>query len=214
MRSRHALPLLALVLAVTVAEGQGIPITKDGRAGAVPRPPVSGLVVYEMEEVQLPVFSLARYANMSDSGIVAHMIADDSLEITLANLAALKAVNARVRDYAALLANDHATHRDRSVLVADSVRIAPLPSPDDQEVSRMRAMLAWLDATPAGAAWDALFLRFQVTHHQNEIDVVNANVGRARTADLANHMRQSVTSLTKHRDIARSLSTLIGVTPK
>ena len=74
----------------------------------------------------------------------------------------------------------------------------------------MKAMLAWLDNTPAGRGWDAAFLRFQVAHHQNEIDVVNANVSNRHDARIASHMERTRTSLVKHRDVARSLLTVKG----
>jgi hypothetical protein len=72
-------------------------------------------------------------------------------------------------------------------------------------------MLVALDSMPSGPAWDAAFLRFQVAHHRAEIDLVTANIRSVLSAPLAEHMRATLMVLTKHRDIARSIATTLGV---
>jgi predicted outer membrane protein len=202
----HALQALALSVALHTAFGQQhIPITKEREVHVVP---IRGeALTYEMSDLRLPVFSLAAYANMSDSAIVAHMAVGDSLEIAMANLAALRATDPLVREYATMLSNDHTAHLARTLARADSALVTPAPLADDPEAARMKAMLAWLDNTPAGPGWDAAFLRFQVAHHQNEIDVVNANVKNAHDGRITGHMEHTRLSLVKHRDVARSVLT-------
>jgi predicted outer membrane protein len=168
-------------------------------------------VTFSTYEARLPAFAIGAYTNLSDSSIVGHMAAGDSLEITIANLAAFKATEQRVQDYARILSSDHEAHLAGTARIIESEHIAPVALVNDPEGARLREMLAWLDNAPAGAAWDAAFLRFQVAHHQNEIAVINANISHARSGALVEHMRQSLTSLTKHRDIARSLATTLGV---
>jgi predicted outer membrane protein len=169
-------------------------------------------VTFSTLEVRLPPFAVGAYANLSDSGIVAHMAASDSIEITIANLAALKATEQRVRDYSTILSADHAAHLTSTARVIENEHIAPVALANDPECARLKDMLAWLDTAPAGTAWDAAFLRFQVAHHQNEIAAINANITNKHGDGLVDHMRGSVLSLAKHRDLARSLATTLGVT--
>ena len=169
------------------------------------------VVTFSTFEDRLSPFSIGAYANVSDSGIVAHMTAGDSIEIAIANLAALKATEQRVRDYAAILSSEHEAHLADMSRVVENGHIAPVALGNDPEGARLREMLAWLDNAPASAAWDAAFLRFQVAHHRNEIAVVNGNLMSKHGDDLADHMRRSLVSLAKHRDLARSLATTLGV---
>jgi putative membrane protein len=148
---------------------------------------------------------------MSDSAIVAHMAIDDSLEITIAKLAAIKGTEQRVRDFATILATDHEAHLASTARVIENEHVVPQASANDPQGTRLREMLAWLDTATAGTAWDAAFLRFQVAHHQSEIAALNANSMNAYGGALADHMRRSLVSLAKHRDLARSVATTLGV---
>jgi predicted outer membrane protein len=168
------------------------------------------VVTFSTFEVRLSPFSIGAYANLSDSALVAHMTAGDSLEIAIANLAALKATEQRVRDYAAILSHEHEALANVARVIENG-RVAPVAPANDPEGARLNEMLAWLDNAPASATWDAAFLRFQVAHHQNEIAVVNANITNKRGDDLAEHMRRSLLTLAKHRDLARALATTLGV---
>lgn len=192
------------------AQEQRIPVRKE-RPVVVDTITQRQAVTFSTYEARLPAFAIGAYTNLSDSSVVGHMAADDSLEITIANLAAFKATEQRVQDYARILSSDHEAHLAGTVRVGDNEHIAPVALVNDPEVARLKEMLAWLDNAPAGTAWDAAFLRFQVAHHQNEIAVINANIPRTRGGGLVDHMRQSLTSLAKHRDIARSLATTLGV---
>jgi predicted outer membrane protein len=168
------------------------------------------LVRFEMDSLRLPDFDIANYVGVSDTGLITHSIAIDSLGVVLGNLAALKATDASVRDYAKLLASTHTGRLAEAtkLLVDQGMRLAPITP--DAELARTRTMLAWLDNTPAGPAWDAAFLRFQIAHQQNEMRVLTVNT-RARPPEIDKPMEIWVTMLAKQRDVARSVATTIGV---
>lgn len=202
----------ALLGATAGADAQEprIPVRKE-RTVVVDTMTQQQAVTFSTNEARLPPFSIGAYSNLNDSSVVAHMAAGDSLEITIANLAAFKATEQRVRDYARILSSDHEAHLAETVRVTENEHIAPVAPVNDPEVARLKEMLAWLDNAPAGTTWDAAFLRFQVAHHQNEIAVLNATIPRTRGGGLVDHMRQSLMSPAKHRDIARSLAATLGV---
>ena len=211
----HWLTLAACLLAShparVHAQDPHIRVAKE-RVGVVPADTTQPqAVTFSTYEARLPVFAVGAYANLSDSAVVAHMTAGDSIEITIAKLAALKATEQRVRDFATILSSDHEAQLANMARVIDSGHVAPVALAYDPEAARLKEMLAWLDSAPASAGWDAAFLRFQVKHHQNEIAVVSANSMNKRGDDLADHMRRSLQSLAKHRDLARSLATTLGV---
>jgi predicted outer membrane protein len=191
-------------------QGSGIRITKERPTTSVT--PGAGVTQLDGGDVALTTqFDLAAYSNMIEPNITAHMAAGDSLEIQLAELAQTKAFDQSVRNFAITLANDHRAHLAKTHEIITDEDVGAVPLARDPEGLRMREMLNDLRNRAAGPAWDAAFLRFQVQHHQNEIDMLTANIKVAHDDDLEDHIEQSVQSLTKHRDMARSIATQLGV---
>ena len=192
------------------AQDQRIPITKD-------RPGVSttsgGEIALEpVPPAVLPAFSIASYPALNEKNITALMAAGDSLEIQIGDLARTKGTAQSVRDFGTMLATDHRAHLAKTHEIITDEDVGAEPVPNDVEGARLRGMLNWLQTTPASAAWDAAFLRFQAQHHQNVIDVLNANIKNAHDDDLEDHIQKTLLSLAKHRDAAKSTATGLGVT--
>jgi predicted outer membrane protein len=205
----------ALIVAGQAAAQSGIPVTKDRASttvttspGSVTQPVESNLTV---TEVTLPVFSLSSYANMSEENILAFMFGGDSLEVEMGRLAQTKGSDQRVRDYGTMLVNDHSAHLGTLAKIDAEENLDPVPFPNDVEAARMRGMLVWLSNTPAGASWDAAFLRFQAAHHQNAIDIVNQNIKNAHDDDFEKVIDNTLKSFASHRDRARTIATELGV---
>ena len=205
--------IVTLVISSSLGAQERIPISKDRPATAtvVARPLTSNAVRYETRDLNLPRFDVSPYANMRDNDIVAHLATGDSIEIVMADLAVLKATDQRVRDYASMLSKDHNENLAKTLHVISDQHITPAPLPGDLEISRMRKMAILLENWPGGRDWDAAFLRFQIRHHQNEIDVLNKNIMFKHAEDLVDHMQRTRTTLGKHRDSARAVATTLGV---
>lgn len=219
--------LLGAALSVATADaaaqtrtaGSGIRVRKDVDATALRTSTTPATTAPATTTIASPgevslgtSFVLADYANMNEKNITAHMASGDSLEIQLAQLAQSRATAQSVRDYAATLQNDHTAHLARTIEMITDEHVGAQPMAADPEGARMREMLDRLRRMPAGPAWDATFLRFQAQHHQNEIDLLNANIKNAHDDDLEDHIEDSLTSLAKHRDLAKSVGTALGVT--
>jgi putative membrane protein len=190
-------------------QGSGIRVQKS--EFDVSTTPSRTTVEVSTGEVNLTTpFDITAYANMSEKNITAHMAAGDSLEIQLAELALSKATSQQVRDFANMLLNDHRAHLAKTHEIITDEDVGAEPLAFDPEGMRMRQMLTNLRATAAGTNWDAAFLRFQAQHHQNEIDLLSANIKNAHDDDLEDHIEESITSLSKHRDTARSIATNLG----
>lgn len=198
--------------AQTRTTGSGIAVTKDSRTSTVSTTPSTTTYNVSGGDVTLTTpFDISAYANMNEKNITAHMAAADSLEIQLAELALGKATSQQVRDFATTLLNDHRAHlaKTHEIITDEDVGAAPLAF--DPEGMRMRQMLTNLRGMAAGANWDAAFIRFQAQHHQNEIDLLSANIKNAHDDDLEDHIEKSITSLSAHRDTARSIASQLGV---
>jgi putative membrane protein len=195
--------------AQTRTTGSGIRVSKDIDVSTTP----STTTIESPGEVSLTTsFALSAYANMNEKNITAHMAAGDSLEIQLAQLAATKGTAQAVRDYASTLQTDHTAHLAKTIEIITDEDVGAEPMANDPEGARLRQMLSHLRDMPAGTNWDAMFLRFQAQHHQNEIDLLSANLKNAHDDDLEEHIEASLTSLAKHRDAAKSVGAGLGLT--
>ncbi len=216
--SSARLSAAALLLAGTaIAQtrtGSGIPISKDAPAPAVTTTTTSdaALSTVTTTPAVLPTFSVASYGPLNEKYMTNIMAGGDSLEIQLGHLAHSKGTAQGVRDYGMMLANDHTAHLAKVMEVITDEDVGAAPPPTNVEGDRTRAMLAWLQNTPASREWDAAYLRFQAQHHQNVHDLLSANIKEAHDDDLEQLVKATLNSLIKHRDSAKSTATAAGIT--
>ncbi len=210
-----ALFVASQVAAQDRMQGSGIRVSKDRAVATtttttttVETVPAPTLVT---TEVVLPSFDINAYRDMSEANILSFMLGGDSLEIEIARLAQSKGGDQRVRSYANTLFNDHSAHLTKTLAIIPNEGIQPVAWSNNVEAERMRAMLTWLANTPASPAWDAAFLRFQASHHQNVIDVINLNIKNAHDDDFEKLIDETLKSLANHRDMARSNATALGI---
>src|SRR5437867_6214643 len=119
-------------------------------------------------------FDVTAYTNVTEPNIIAHLASGDSVEVQIAQLAQTKATDQRVKDYATMLVTDHQAHLGKVLHVMSDKNIGSLPLANDPEGARSLQLLDMLTNMSAGTQWDAMFVRAQVRHHQNEIDALNA----------------------------------------
>lgn len=202
------------------AQGSGIKISKETSASAaVTTTPSTATTTVRTTTttsngdvvINSTPFSLTSYTDMTEPNMLAHLLSGDSLEIELASLAQLKATDQRVRDYAAMLATEHRDHLQKALRMTPDEHITPVPMAVDVEGRRLQETLNSLRTMSAGAAWDAAFVRFNVQHHQNELDLLNMNAKNAHDDDFEALVGATQVALTKHRDMARTLATNIGI---
>ena len=188
--------------------GSGIRVTKDVPASTT-TPSTTSM---SPGEVALGTeFNLAAYANLNEKNITAIMAGGDSLEIQMSELALSKATSQAVRDYANMLLTDHRAHLAKTIEIITDEDVGAEPPPSNPEGARMKEMLAKLRTMPAGTSWDAEFVKFQVTHHQNVIDLLTPNVKNAHDDDLEDHIEKTLTSLAKHRDHGKTVGHGLGI---
>lgn len=214
--ARLAIAVLAIANAAgaqTRSGGSGIPITKDAPAASVRTTTSSdGLVAPATSPAVLPTFSVAAYGPLTEKHMTYLMAGGDSAEIQLGHLAHMKGTAQSVRDYGMMLVNDHTAHLAKVQEIITDEDVGAEAPPTNPEGARMKAMLAWLQSAPASKEWDAAYLRFQAQHHQNNIDLFNANLKQAHDDDLEDLIEKSLLSFAKHRDAAKSAATALGVT--
>jgi putative membrane protein len=209
------LAVSATAMAQTPAAGSGIKVTKEKAPATTTTTTTTTSTVTTVRggEVTLtPPFSLSIYGSqLTEANLINHLIMGDSIEIRIAQLAQTKASDQRVRDYATMLVTDHRDHLMHALHVMTDEKIGNVPFANDVEAQRMQSLLTNLTNMAAGSAWDALFVRAQVQHHQNELDILNANLKNAHNEDLEDLVEHTIGAVTKHRDAGKSLATTIGI---
>jgi len=157
-------------------------------------------------------FDVTAYNSVTEPNIIAHLASGDSVEVQIAQLAQTRATDQRVKDYATMLVTDHQAHLGKVLHVMTDKNIGSQPLANDPEGARSLQLLNWLTSMTPGAQWDAMFVRAQIRHHQNEIDALNAMRPIVKTEDLRDVVDATLPALTKHRDAGTSVATQLGIT--
>jgi putative membrane protein len=188
--------------------GSGIRVSKDAYVPTVSET-ASGTVI------DAPGFNAVDaevYRSMTDANIMAHMIVGDSLEIEMARLAAERAGDPEVREFARMLVDEHSRHLATSLEMARDEDIGSVPADGDRHAVTLRRMTSQLRTMGSSPAFDRAFLRYQIRHHDHELNALRAMRPAARDDDLEQHIDETLPVIERHLNRARELGSRLGVT--
>jgi putative membrane protein len=188
--------------------GSGIRVSKDAYL------PTTGPVTETAEgtvvdaDINAPGFNAVDaevYRSMSDANIMSHMIVGDSLEIEIARLAAERAGDPEVREFARMLVDEHSRHLSVSLEMARDEDIGSTPADGDRHGVTMRRWLNHLRTLGSSPTFDRTFLRYQIRHHDFEAQALRAMRPAARDDDLEQHIDETLPTIERHLNRAREL---------
>ena len=151
------------------------------------------------------------YRSMTDANIMAHMIVGDSLEIEMARLAAERAGDPEVREFARMLVDEHTRHLATSLEMARDEDIGSVPAAGDRHAVTLRRYLASLRAMGSSTAFDRAFIRYQIRHHDHEVNALRAMRPAARDDDLEQHIDETLPVIERHLNRSRELGGRLGL---
>jgi putative membrane protein len=151
------------------------------------------------------------YRSMTDANIMAHMIVGDSLEIEMARLAAERAGDPEVREFARMLVDEHSRHLATSLEMARDEDIGSIPADGDRHAVTLRRYLSSLRAMASSPGFDRAFLRYQIRHHDHEVNALRAMRPAARDDDLEQHIDETLPVIERHLNRSRELGGRLGV---
>jgi putative membrane protein len=151
------------------------------------------------------------YRSMTDANIMAHMLVGDSLEIEMARLASERAGDPEVREFARMLVDEHSRHLATSLEMSRDEDIGSMPADGDRHGVTLRRYLASLRAMGSSPAFDRTFLRYQIRHHDHEVNALRAMRPAARDDDLEQHIDETLPVIERHLNRARELGARLGV---
>jgi putative membrane protein len=186
------------------ATGSGIRVSKDAYVPSVSEGAVIDAPGFNAVDAEI-------YRTMTDANIMAHMIVGDSLEIEMARLAAERAGDPEVREFARMLVDEHTRHLATSLQMSRDEDIGSMPADGDRHAVTLRRFLSNLRSMNPSPAFDRAFLRFQIRHHDHEVNALNAMRPAARDNDLKQHIDETLPVIERHLNRSRELGARLGV---
>ncbi|WP_271898312.1 DUF4142 domain-containing protein [Candidatus Phyllobacterium onerii] len=154
-----------------------------------------------MEEPGVPA---AHQTNNQDR-LFAQLAAVGGLaEVDLAKLAATKATDSRVKEFAQAMVDDHSDANSRLKALADAAKI-PLPDKLDADHKAMRQKL---DAAE-GQAFDVAYIRSQIIAHQKTAQLLAWEIGSGEDAQLQQYSAATLPAVMKHLRMAQDIASAL-----
>jgi len=152
------------------------------------------------------------FTGWTDGNVLAHMIAGDSLEVELANLALARSSNTQIQDIARQLVQDHSASLAKEREMVTSENIPPVAHPADRSDDHL--VMAYNELRNlTGAEFDRAWLRHQIMHHSNHLKMVDALEEVSRDDDLEDWVEESYTPVRNHLERLNGIATTLGVQP-
>lgn len=158
-----------------------------------------------------PAFSVVEYLDLSEPMLTSYLSVRDTFQLRLVSIVSNKATDPRVRDLALLIAQDRQNRMAQTLEVITDEGVGAEALQRDRELARFVELLRRFDSAPSGPAFDAAFLQAEFFLHQNEIDVIGANLKNAHDDDLEDLLEDSTRGLTQTREVIRGLIEMLGV---
>ena len=147
----------------------------------------------------------------TEKNLVDHLIVGDSVELEMAQLAAMRTQNTAVRDYATMLVTDHKNHLEalRKIAAEHDVGRQALAS-DTSGAAEIRALTS-LRSMAADSGFDNEFIRQQIAHHKQAIINLKMFGGAAKDDDLKDDVKHTLPVLERHLARARDVAAHLGL---
>jgi putative membrane protein len=125
------------------------------------------------------------------------------IEVQLAGLAKTKAVNERVKNFAAMMLNDHMKSTEELQRIATAKNIS-LPQALSDEAKKDIEKLSKKDKT----SFDRTYIQMMLNDHQNDVKKFEKAAKECKDPALKSFITQTLPELRKHLDSARAIDKL------
>ncbi|HET7585103.1 MAG TPA: DUF4142 domain-containing protein [Gemmatimonadaceae bacterium] len=143
--------------------------------------------------------------SLSDANIFAILDQANQGEVDASRLAADKATNATVRQFAQRMTNDHSTLQKQGRQLAQQLSITPTPPPNSQMADQQRAVQDSLRNVAKGAAFDSAYINHEVVVHEQVLDALKKLGDAADAQQLKDLIDKATPTIQSHLDRAKQL---------
>lgn len=149
-------------------------------------------------------------SSWTDSNIVAKLEQGDKNEVQLARLAESKAIIPAVKEYAKMLATDHAKGEQEVRSTETKAKLHAKPATGDTTSKAGQDLLKKFTAMQKGKDWDSTWVQHEYDDHQQDIADTKAMQSQAKDPQLKQLLGNELPVLQKHLEAAEKL---LGNTP-
>ncbi len=147
---------------------------------------------------------------MSDEQIMSHMGAANGIEIAAGEIAADKATNADVKQFARDMVTEHQRMQAQADSLAVQLNVTPSATAPDSLAEALEEARNQLTGQAAGAEFDRMYMEMQVEAHQNTLDLLNQASASTQNAEVRALVQGAIPAVQQHLDRARQIVAGLG----
>jgi putative membrane protein len=195
MPIHRTLPALALALALGACDSNRERANPPGGAetGALPA------------DTTATAAAPAAPAELSDANIVALLDHANAADSTASALAASKATNPEVKQFAKLMMTEHHALRKAGADLAKKLNVTPEPPANDPVTPLAEKETQALQSAPKGAEFDRTYIDQEITAHEAVLDLAKQGHDQADNPELKALIEKAQPVIEKHLDQAKKL---------
>jgi putative membrane protein len=146
----------------------------------------------------------------SDANIVALLDEANMADSAAGALAAGKATNNEVKQFARLMMSEHHALRKQGQQLATQLKVTPEPPATDPLKPLAESGKTALESAPKGPEFDRVYIEQEITAHKAVLDLVGKGKDQADNAQLKALIEQAEPVIQKHLDQAEALKDKLG----
>ena len=204
VRSRHALVPAAWLAVLTLACGDRdrSAIARDTAAAG----PETGMSA----DTGMTDTGAAAGATLTDANIVALLDEANKADSAAGAVAAPKATNKAVKDFARLMMSEHHALRKQGQDLAKRLNVTPAAPATNPLQPLVEGEMAALESTPKGPEFDRVYIEQEIAAHKAVLDLANDAEGQAQNEQLKDLIEQAKPVIQKHLDQAEKIQDELG----
>ena len=149
-------------------------------------------------------------SGLSDPNIFATMDAINVLDSASGAIAATKATDPEVRQYAQMMVADHHDMREEGRALAARLNITPEAPSNDQSEANQSAIIASLEQTERGEAFDRTYIGHAVRTHESALATARNAASSTRHPEVRTYAQNAIPVIERHLNRAREIQQRIG----
>lgn len=205
------LPLTAVALLATgcrKSENAGMDTT--AAAGATTAPAAMAPAGASTGAAAGATTGAAPSGQLTDPNIVYILDQANAADSARGSLAETKGTNADVKNFGRLMVGEHHALRAEGQSLAKKLNVTPQAPSGDQSEAQAKQEMDSLTAMAKGPAWDKAYIGYEVTYHQQVIDVATKALGAAQNAQLKALIQKAAPVLKHHLERAQAIQKKLG----
>ena len=149
-------------------------------------------------------------APLTDPNIVALLDEANKADSAAGALAATKASNKAVKDFARLMMSEHHALREQGQQLAKKLNVTPAPPTTDPVKPLAQNETNALQSTAKGPEFDRVYIEQEITAHKAVLDLAQNAHDQAQNEQLKALIEQAKPVIQKHLDQAEKIKDQLG----